>query len=48
MAQANAEYKEALSEAEALLGELRDTLKVTLGDGTERNVPSLKNAVAAM
>lgn len=48
MAQANAEYKDALAEAEALLGELRDTLKVTLGDGTERNVPSLKNAVAAM
>lgn len=48
MAQANAEYKEALGEAEALLQELRAALKLTLGDGTERNVPSLKGAVAAM
>lgn len=48
MAQANSEYKEALAEAEALLGELRDVLKVTLGDGTERNVPTLKGLAAAV
>ncbi|RSH88104.1 uncharacterized protein EHS24_000631 [Apiotrichum porosum] len=38
MVAANVEYKEALAQAEALLGELRDILRVTLGDGTERNI----------
>lgn len=35
---ANNDYKEALAQAEELLGELKEVLRVTLGDGTERNI----------
>ncbi|TXT05273.1 uncharacterized protein COLE_06593 [Cutaneotrichosporon oleaginosum] len=38
MVVANREYKEALGQAEELLGELKKVLRITLGDGTERNI----------
>ncbi|TXT07502.1 hypothetical protein VHUM_03222 [Vanrija humicola] len=38
MVAANAEYKEALAQAEELLEELKRVLAITVGDGTERNI----------